>query len=162
MATSSPLSSRFLSVDPGLGACGLALWSDGALVRAGDARQLGERHGPEAWRRLALEVRAWLGPLPCDRVVVELMQDHGQYSADLLELNGVAGAVVATLGLPAKGVLAAEWNGQVPSEVRRHRTAEWVVAQGWWSRVDLDTTKRFQQDIWSAIGIGRFEITGRR
>lgn len=152
----------FLAVDPGLGACGLALFSGRVLVRAGAAVQQSERRGPDAWRRLALEVQAWLGELPCDRVVVELMQDHGQFSADLLELNGVAGAVVATLGKPAKGVLAAEWNGQVPSEVRRLRTAEWVAAQGWWSRVDLATTARFQQDVWSAIGIGRFEIARRR
>lgn len=159
---SSPASGSFLSVDPGLGACGLALFSDGVLVRAGAAVQRGERRGPEAWRQLALEVRAWLGDRKVDRVVVELMQDHGRFSEDLLELNGVAGAVVATLGLPSKGVLAAAWNGQVPAEVRRHRTAEWVAESGWWDRVELDTTARFQQDIWSAVGIGRFEITGRR
>lgn len=162
MPTSRPVpSGSFLAVDPGLGACGLALFSDGELLWAGAAVQDGEKRGPDAWRRLALEVQRRLPSTP-DRVVVELMQDHGQFSADLLELNGVAGAVVATLGRPAKGVLAAEWNGQVPSEVRRLRTAEWVAAQGWWDRVDLATTARFQQDVWSAIGIGRFEITRRR
>lgn len=101
-------------------------------------------------------------------VVVETMRAYVQGRADpadLMELAGVAGAIVGRLGASgwsSEGVRAAEWNGQVPAPIRRNRTREWVDAQGWEARVDLDTTARYQQDVWSAVGIGRWRVTGRR
>ena len=168
MSTSSPFLLSFLAVDPGLGAHGVALYDRGELVRAGSVRSplpKAEHRGPEAWRVLAEGVHAWLAGVRPDLVLVETMKQYANGRADpddLLELAGAAGAVVGRLALPAEGVRAATWNGQVPPEVRRLRTAEWVQARGWWDRVNLDTTKRYQQDVWSAIAVGRWKVQGHR
>jgi hypothetical protein len=122
------------------------------------------------WQALARGVETWLEAnysLP-GVVLVETMKAYVQGRADpadLMELAGVAGAIVGRLGTSgwsSEGVRAAEWNGQVPAPIRRNRSREWVEAQGWVERVDLDTTARFQQDVWSAVGIGRWRITGKR
>jgi hypothetical protein len=102
----------------------------------------------------------------CGTVILEEMEVHAHGTArpaDLLELAGVGGAVVGALpGWQAEGVLAKIWNGQLPSEIRRARTRAWVEEQGRLACVDLDTTARFQQDVWSAVGIGRWKTTGQR
>lgn len=123
--------------------------------------------GPAVWSALAAGVATWVGPLEPGVLLVEEMKvyvGNGKGDpADLIELSGVAGAVVGRLvGWTAEGVRASDWNGQVPAQIRRKRTAAWVEAQGWTSRVDLATTARFQQDVWSSVGIGRWRTTGRR
>lgn len=121
------------------------------------------------WRSLAASVVNWVEAGLADGesgvVLVETMKVYAQGRADpadLVELAGVSGAIVGRLGWRAEGVRAAEWNGQLPSPIRRNRTREWVEAQGWDARVNLDTTARFQQDVWSAVGIGRWRVTGHR
>lgn len=158
-----------LTVDPGLRACGVALWRDGELQSACAVRGVVEGRGPEAWRTLASGIGVWVEARVEEGeqgvVLVETMKVYAQGRADpadLVELAGVSGAVVGRLGWRAEGVRAAEWNGQLPSPIRRNRTRDWVEAQGWNDRVNLDTTARFQQDIWSAIGIGRWRVTGHR
>lgn len=158
-----------LSVDPGLRACGVALWRDGELLRACAIRGGTEGRGPDVWRSLAASVVNWVEAGLADGesgvVLVETMKVYAQGRADpadLVELAGVSGAIVGRLGWRAEGVRAAEWNGQLPSPIRRNRTREWVEAQGWNARVNLDTTARFQQDVWSAVGIGRWRVTGHR
>lgn len=160
-----------VAVDPGLRACGVAVFLDGVLVRAlAVPGGLGVR-GPAAWRDLAERVRVSLhGVLhgaPPGLLVVETMKVYTQGPgdpSDLIELAGVAGAVVGALpaGWQVAGVSAATWNGQVPSKIRRARTRAWVEERGALGRVDLDTTARFQQDVWSAIGIGRYVVEGGR
>jgi len=114
------------------------------------------------WAGFAVGVRDAVSGVEPGVVLTETMKVYVGGKADpddLLELQGVAGAVVGVLGSvgwQAKGVLAREWNGTVPSEIRRERTKAWVEARGWVSRVDLKTTARFQQDVWSAVGIGRY------
>ena len=153
-------------VDPGLRACGLSLWYDGVLVRAGAVRGPTTGRGPAIWSALALDVEEWVGCAPPGVLVVEAMKVYlaGKGDpADLLELAGVSGAVVGRLpAWSAEGVKAADWNGQVPAHIRRERTRAWVETQGWLDRVDLDTTARYQQDVWSAVGIGRWRVSGRR
>ena len=160
------VSGTLLSVDPGLRASGVALWYDGVLVRAGAVCGPDAGRGPAVWSALARGVEEWLGVAPPGALVVETMKVYlaGKGDpADLLELAGVAGSVVGRLSAwSAEGVRAADWNGQVPAHIRRTRTREWVEAQGWLDRVDLATTARFQQDVWSAVGIGRWRVTGRR
>lgn len=155
-----------VTLDPGLRACGVALWYDGVLVRAGAVRGPATGRGPAVWSALADGVAAWVGPAPAGVLLVETMKVYlvGKGDpADLIELSGVAGAVVGRLaGWSAEGVKAAEWNRQVPSHIQRQRTRAWVEAQGWLDRVDLATTVRFQEDVWSAVGIGRWRMSQSR
>lgn len=163
-----------LSVDPGLKACGVALWSGSGvhteLVWARAVRASVVGRGPAAWGRLASEVMGYAPELGVDegRVIVETMKVYANGKADpddLFELQGISGAVTGVAvsrKWRADGVLAREWNGTVPSDIRRERTKAWVEARGWTSRVDLNTTARFQQDVWSAVGIGRYAFEGGR
>lgn len=173
MPVSSYPVGTLLAVDPGLRACGVALFKDGVLARAGAIRGPRAGRGPDVWSHYADLVAGWVAPHTYPRtsdclVLVETMKVYvkGRSDpADLIELGGVAGSVVGALaraGWRADGVKAAEWNGQVPSEVRRERTQAWVKLHGWGDRVDLDTTQRYQEDVWSALGIGRWHVGGRR
>lgn len=156
-----------VAVDPGLRACGAAVWDHGTVAWAGAVRGPKSGSGPEVWRELArwlvgtLRARGYEKP---DLLVVEQMKVYVQGKgdpADLLELQGVAGAIVgAAPSGEVRGVLAREWNGQVPAPIRRQRTRAWVESIGALDRVDLNTTARFQQDVWSALGILRHVVTG--
>lgn len=160
-----------VTVDPGLRACGVAVFQDGKLAWAKAIRGPETGRGPALWRALGAVVLDELDrqyvTITFGHLVVETMQVHTTATSkgdpdDLLELQGVASAVAC--GVPGwwsvEGVLTRDWNGQVPSSVRRERTKKWVADNGWLDRVDLNTTARFQQDIWSAIGIGRWKIQG--
>ena len=166
MLTSS--TEGWATLDPGQHACGVSLWRGPELVRAGAVRRPDavDREGPGMWAAMAVLVELWLAGSGVERLVVETMKQYAGTGRarpeDLLELAGVAGAVVGRLAIPAVGAKAAEWNGQVPSAIRRARTQAWVTERGWSDRVNLNTTARFQQDVWSAIGIGRWWSTGRR
>jgi hypothetical protein len=168
MFTTQPPSipAHTLAVDPGKRACGAALYYGGELLRAAAVRGYRTGGGPEVWKFLGVGVAAWVGEVVVGRLVVERMHHYtgSQVDADdLLELAGVSGAVVASLPRwRAEYVFASDWNGQVPGPVRRERTQTWVAAQGWSARVDLNTTQRHQEDVWSAIGIGRWAVTGKR
>lgn len=160
-----------VTVDPGLNACGVAVFLNGTLVSAWAERADANAEGVARWRsmseglwdRVCGENRDTLG----GTLVVETMMvypDRPVPVVDLIRLSEVVGAVVggAPVGWSCRGVDTPTWNGQVPAAVRRERTKEWVDSMGWSSRVDLKTTARFQQDVWSAIGIGRFILSGRR
>lgn len=159
-----------LSIDPGLRACGVALWSDtvdGELVWARALRGPKDGRGPALWAAYGRLVRDLFEDVdPWGHLVIETMKQYVNGKADpddLLELQGVSGAIVGVLssrGWSVEGVLARDWNGQVPSKVRRARTQAWVESKGWTSRVDVRTTQRYQQDVWSAVGIGRWATSG--
>jgi hypothetical protein len=153
-------------IDPGLRACGAALFVDGELVRAGAVRGPTVGRGPDVWAAYAGLVEGWVGDAAPGALLVEQMKVYVQGKGDpddLLELAGIAGAIVGRLsGWTASGVRARDWNGQVPAPIRRARTQAWVQQCGWLDRVDLRTTARFQEDIWSAVGIGRWRTTQSR
>lgn len=162
-----------VTVDPGLRACGVAVFRDGVLTSAFAVRGPADVRGPRLWRSLGGDVCHRLSKVALfaqqGHLLVETMQVHTTATSkgdpdDLLELQGVASAVVSKVPnwWSVEGVLTRDWNGQVPSAVRRERTQKWVTDNGWTDRVDLNTTARFQQDIWSAIGIGRWKIQGHK
>lgn len=163
--------SLLVTVDPGLRACGVAVFRAGVLTWAAAVRGPTEGRGPELWREHGRRVSDALhrrgifaerGVLLVETMKVYTGERGKADPDDLLELQGVASAVasVAPGWWPVEGVLTRDWNGQVPAAIRRTRTQEWVREQGWLDRVDLETTARFQQDVWSAIGIGRWKIQG--
>lgn len=160
-----------LTVDPGLRACGVSCWDGEELRWARAVRGPAKGRGPAVWGALAREVGLVVPAGSTGALLVETMKVYSGSRTDpddLLELNGVAGAVVGVLVSrgwsvdSVEGVLARDWNGQVPSDIRRRRTQDWVESRGWSPRVDLNTTQRYQEDVWSAVGIGRWRTTGSR
>lgn len=97
------------------------------MLRAGLPRNP-ERtaRGPKTWLSMAEAVRAWCPETP-DVVVVETMMVYpgprrGVDPADLLELQGVAGAVCALWPKASHfGFLAKTWKGSVPQAVFANR-----------------------------------------
>lgn len=161
--------SRIVAVDPGLRACGVAVF-DRELLWAGAVRGPKEGRGAPLWRaygELVWEALDAYDSVADGVLVVEAMKVYVYGKGDpevLLELAAIGGAVVACAprAWPVECVKARDWNGQVTSTIRRERTRAWVEQNGWLDRVDLNTTARFQQDVWSAIGIGRWKLTGSR
>ena len=141
-----------LAIDPGLDGLGVALFAGDELLQAwyspGETRKRDARgaleRGPSVWAGLARNV-AWLNDAPGtrpDNVVVERMKVYdgragfGKDADDLIELSGVAGAVVGTFpGAIATGYLACDWKGQVPKKIMLERIKAWIAARGWSDRV---------------------------
>lgn len=147
-----------LAVDPGLDGLGCALFRDHELLQAwyspGPSRKRANRasrdgdgglaRGPKVWRDVANSI-AWLRDdesTSPDRVVVELMKVYagrggfGKDPADLLELAGVNGAVVASFpDAEIGGVLARDWKGQVPKKIMLGRIRDWLARRSWGDRV---------------------------
>lgn len=123
---------RLIAVDPGLRACGLAYFADGALCHAALV------HSPE---KTARGGQCWIA---MGWAVAEHLQQRGivwncgvveqpqQYEArfmkgdraDITELTGVASAVALILSVKAPEVqtpLPAAWKGQVKKDVHNRR-----------------------------------------
>lgn len=161
-----------VAVDPGLNACGVAVFLNGDLAAAWAERADPREKGLARWWSMSEALWDRVGAEGWDTcsggaLAVETMRvypNHPVPVEDLLRLSEVVGAVVggAPIGWSFVGVDTPTWNGQVPAAVRRGRTQDWVSERGWASRVDLKTTARFQQDVWSAIGIGRFILSRKK
>ena len=118
--------SRLLAIDPGLRCCGVAVSEDGRLIACGLVKNPHKvaRNGI-AWGAMAREVALWgraYGPF--DRVRCETPQIYlpGHMAgkrvdpADLLNLQGVVGALCATFDA-VETVQPSDWKGQLPKEV---------------------------------------------
>ncbi len=110
-----------LAIDPGLRACGCALFVNGLLCRAALVKNPEKKlRGPQAHVPMAIAVREWVGYTPLD-LVLEYPRVYPNHSNkrsedpnDLLELAGVDGAIAALLG-PARHYFPSDWKGQVPA-----------------------------------------------
>jgi hypothetical protein len=87
--------------------------------------------------------------------------------ADLLHLEGVAAACVGVfgaLGFEVESALAREWNGNVPRKIRMARTRAWLEATEAGSsarvRCPPGVAPGLVHNAWSAVGIGRWRLTG--
>lgn len=133
-----------LCVDPGLRACGAAIFRGTELVAAGfptgDADSNMNRPDQRAgtWLTMAAAVRRWadeaaaaLGE-PIDELVIELPQVYrdgnqsqrkrGTDPNDLIHLACVVSAVSSTFAtIDQRVVLPAEWKQQVPKEIMHER-----------------------------------------
>lgn len=161
-----------VSVDPGKFVCGVALWKDAFLVRACLVTTPENRTAPLRWLDLSLKVRSAVDThLPGVRamredlhLLVEQMQVYGkdgaEKSEDLLDLMGVAGAIVG--GLPecrGDSVLPSVWKGQVPRDVLAARErAKWAQVDyaGPTKRILLPEQKKTQADVLAAVSLGRW------
>lgn len=128
-----------LYVDPGLRACGAAVFDGAALVAAalpvgtqdGDMRRPRERAGILV--AMAGAVRRWADSIgSIERLIVELPQIYprghqlapkaGTDPNDLVHLAAVVGALSAAFAtVETEIVLPAEWKGQIPKKIMHAR-----------------------------------------
>lgn len=79
--------------------------------------------------------------------------------ADLLELQGIAGAIVGRYHTAQMfGFEPGEWKGQVPKNVMGARIEKKVRDRGWWDRVEVPRSKAKLNDVLHGIGVGLFAI----
>lgn len=118
-----------VSIDCGLRGCGVGVFRDKKLLKAGYVKNPEqEKRGAVAWIAMAMAVDAWLNLEQIDQVVLETMhsyelrQQKGDQN-DLLEVNGVAGALAGLLatGHNVTSYLPSQWKGQVPKDVHNKR-----------------------------------------
>jgi hypothetical protein len=149
-------------VDTGLRECGVSIFRDRELIRAGLVRNPETTgRGPKVWLAMAREVNEWLRDLPsADELVLEVMQSYdlrhqkGDQN-DLLELAGVGGAIVGILS-PERvtGYRPAEWKGQVPKVVHHKRIQRELTEQEV-KRIEK-CPESLKHNVIDAIGIGLF------
>ena len=154
---------RMLSVDPGLHGLGCGVFEDDVLVAAWYAPCPGLGRGPLRWKAV---VEAGLGPLrgvPVDVVVVEVMQVYPTGSrprrfidpADILEVQGVAGAVIgwAPAGAVSFGYLPRDWKGAVQQGVYAKRVDAYLKLRGW-DGACLPCPVHRRHDMLHGVGVG--------
>lgn len=155
----------WLTVDPGLRGCGFAWWTERELIMCGYATGAAEGRGPAAWIAAAHAVQTTRpkgGDPLLERIVVETMRVYtggASAPADLLELQGVAGALVGLV--PARiveGVEASAWKGQVPRDVMGRRVEAKLEKLGWTGRVVRPKRKTHHNDAMHAAGLGLFVL----
>lgn len=146
-----------LALDPGLRKAGVALFDEaGRLGVAALARNSVRGRGGAAWLGMRDAVINACADLP-DEAAIEVMQIDGRGAppADLLELNGVAGAVLGWVGA-GKTYTPKQWKGSVPKDVH-HRRAKASL-----SKDELGVLTRSghaaQKDVLDAVALGLFHL----
>ena len=157
-----------LSVDPGLRGCGCAFWREDkqsiwALDSAFFVPGVSGR-GPAVWASISINMREKISEKSekLDILAVEVMKVYKQGKArpeDLLEVQGVAGAVVGGFHTAKMyGFLPGEWKGQVPKAVLAARVEKKLRARGWWDLVEVPRNKAYLNDVCHGVGIGFWAI----
>jgi hypothetical protein len=155
-----------LACDPGVRCCGLALFKDGTLVRAGAVRGPAKERGPAVWQHLAVLVDAWVEKDGLvahhhdGHLVVETMRyDHSSRKGsaeDLLEVQAVGAAIVGRLaGWQAHEAPAHQWV-HVPRDIFGRRVERELQASGEWGKVEVPSRATELNDVMHAVGIGRW------
>jgi hypothetical protein len=154
---------KILTVDPGLRACGVALWIDAKLRRAElvpSGVQKIAHLGP-AVSTMASRVYAAVGNI--DLVVVELPQTYRGRAAkgdanDLIAIATVGGAILRTFHSPGVLVLPHEWKGTIPKKTKegvniiRERARE-KLSEEELANVSLPASS-LEHNVYDAIGLG--------
>lgn len=156
--------STLLAVDPGVHACGCALFRDGKLVAAEYVREEGEN--PLA---VVDNVIGWCVDYSfLDKIVIEIPQVYAGPRAndpnDLIQVALVAGAIGALANSDTCFVHPREWKGQLPKPKRAsdpyivaERAAKKLSTEEL-ERVSLPSAKGLQHNVWDAIGLGLWAL----
>lgn len=155
-----------ISVDVGLHGLAFAAWDqvgEGVLTAAWYTAASQKGRGAEAWRRL---VRETVNPAlaGCDLVVETMVHYQGSRTdpADLLELQGIAGALVmAVPWASVENVEARTWTEGVPKEVRHARLDMLLEQRGWAAAIDVPKPKSRMVDVLDAVGLGLWWTSSR-
>ncbi len=159
-----------LTVDPGIGGLGAALWeeSTGCLRAAsfitpaldGRARATND---PVGWKLLSVLLSSWCAKLGAhvDLLVVEFPKivpsahlDHDVDPEDILRLGGLAATIAALVPAgEARLVRPFEWKRQVPKKISVARS-EAALSIDERSRVSLPSARSLAHNVWDGVGIG--------
>lgn len=151
-----------ISVDPGLRACGVAVFRESVLSRAlfvvSPERSA---RGGAAWVAMAWAVAQAVAAESWTSAVVEFPQQYDGEShevdrRDLSELTAVAGAVALVLSAKASVLwtpVPREWKGQVPKDVHGRRILSRLTPAETY-RVEWPKAERFRHNVTDAIGLG--------
>jgi hypothetical protein len=158
-----------VSIDPGLRACGVAVFENSVLVRAALVKspERGVR-GPVAWRAMADAVAAYIGRGALDVLVIEVPQVYQQRAwkgdpGDLIELAGVDGALVGALQpFESIGYFPKEWKGQVPKEIHCARTILKLQTRGLDEEGKIEpVAQSLRHNVVDAVGLGLFQLDNK-
>lgn len=158
---------KLVSIDPGVRACGVALWKDGILQRALYVR--GYEEDEEVadgilWNIMRDKVvAAYTDSTDGWNLAIELPQTYGGRSGkgdtnDLIRLAAVVGAIVVGFPLHSTTVYRPrEWKGQVEKQVMNRRVAA-ALSEIERKRVELPRAKSLHHNVFDGIGIGMFHL----
>ncbi len=160
-----------LCVDPGLHACGAALFTpDGALLSAAyvkGARQTGR--GAAVWAATADAVGAWARyGFQATMLIIETQiirpTDEPYRQSAIMEVQGTAGAVAGVfthrgVGM-IKGVLPHEWKGTIDGAIMTGRISQRITPAEWENFKSHGRTGALDHNALDAVGIG-FHHFGR-
>ena len=143
-----------VAVDPGVHACGVAVFRDTKLERAAYVESGG---GP---LQLRDAVKHWLALTEPARLVVEKPQVYQARLQkgdpnDLIDLAVVVGTMLTILP-DSETVLPARWKGQVPKEIMNVRVMS-KLAPAEEARVSWPKA-RLRHNVIDAIGIGLWAV----
>lgn len=165
--------SVLISLDPGLHACGVALWRDGQLARCDLVKSpVLKGNDGEAMRSMVRAVAAWTmvnytQVVSVDACVVEFPRIYQRVANkskgdpnDLTPLAGIAIGVLVKLDpTTAVRVFPSEWKGQMPEDATTSRVR---------SRLDLfeaqclknaeERAKSLAHNVVDAVGIGLWAL----
>lgn len=150
-----------LSVDPGLHGLGCGLWAGKELVAGWYAGPAAGGRGPARWRQVVEAGLAPLAGVEVGRLVVEVMQIYPHMKGDpddVLEVQGVAGALAGWRAWKVEGVTARAWKGQVPQAIMAERIEGRLTARGWVERLDPACPARRRHDMLHGVGVGMFVL----
>lgn len=138
-----------LSVDPGVKACGMAVWQDGQLLSASMESDLCCFPGFVTLHSLCYKV---------DWLAIEKPQVYRQSRLkgdpnDLIDVAIVVGQVMARVDRPADLYRPRDWKGTVDKNVMCRRIESRLDVNERAS-VWLPKAKSLQHNVWDAIGIG--------
>jgi Holliday junction resolvasome RuvABC endonuclease subunit len=145
---------RVLGIDPGLGACGVALkdGDEGWFATTIRVRQRGI-HQADRILRIAHDVHRSIGWSAVDILVVELMNTHDGRNTnkqDLIPLAILTGTIIQTV--PADKVflpLPSQWKGSVSKTIHHRRLKQEVPELAF---------KRMSKDAWDAVGLALYGV----
>lgn len=166
---------RYLSIDPGLRACGVAAWEtcdddpdaphyvglvSAALVRSGS-----KAHDQDAWRAMASAVAAWemsVFAQGAQGIICEYPRTYGGRASkgdtnDLLQLASVV-ATLVTGGSFTQASLyrPQDWKGNVPKGVTKERVHQKLTSRE--RTCILWPAPSLCHNVSDAIGIGLFHF----
>ncbi len=151
-----------LSIDPGLRACGCALFKDGRLTAAALVKNTEKTlRGPVAHLEMAWAVRRWVcmnisltarvGTMKLEfpRVYPNHSNKRPEDPNDLLELAGVDGALATSIIVPDLSfVFPSDWKGQAPKKVMNDRVIKTLFPE----ELAILTTRN--HNVLDGVGIG--------
>lgn len=156
-----------VSIDPGVRACGVAVWMDGNLLAAAHVKSRCKEDDSLAWDAMARAVVRYVDTTlfaigadrlaPPDHLVIEFPQTYGGRSAkgdtnDLLQLAAVVSAICTRFGSITIW-RPREWKGSVPKEVTARRVdARLSAAEK--SRIHWPAPS-LRHNVYDAIAIGQ-------